>query len=88
MFEINEMPWQCDHEDGCEAGWHLATYSDENNQLEESRYSDGDWETIEALPSDEEIKSAWQSYAKYVAKTGLDPLKEFARPRVGKTAHV
>ena len=85
---IESMPWECGDKD-CEAQWHLANYW--INAYSKSRveytvdwYADGDHEPADDVPEPEDIQAEWAKYYCYVAKSGNDPIGQFAITREHK----
>lgn len=77
---IETMPWQCD-DNNCDApgGWHKGSYWIDGKGYTFDEFSDGDHEGIdeEDIPKHEEVKKAWDEYAKWVIQNGTDPLGEY-----------
>ena len=79
------VPWHCGNSDGCEQGWHLASYWIQDDAREPytlDNYSDRDHDPVDELPTPEEESEAWEQYRQHVAETGEDPLCEYLVDRV------
>ena len=81
---IATVPWHCGNTDGCEQGWHLSNYWTCDDGYTVDRFSDGDHEHIEDVPTADEIVEAERAYAAHVLSTGADPLGNYMVDRASK----
>lgn len=80
---ITSIPWHCGNSDGCNVGWHRATYwidDDGETGYTCDNYTDGDHDPVDEsdLPTFEDVTAAWEKYRQHVAATGEDPLEEYS----------
>lgn len=78
---IMQVPWNCGEKD-CTVGWHLGSYwiQDEGAPYTYDSFTDGDHEDLDSeddLPSDQEIRKAWEAYDQDCLATGTDPLYQY-----------
>ena len=78
---LEEYPWDCGEKD-CAQQWHKTTIwvdPEMSSGYSIDTFSDGDHDELEAadIPRSEEVEERWDTYARYVAKTGEDPLQTF-----------
>lgn len=83
---IATVAWSCDDKD-CPAQWHKANYWIDGRGYTVDWYGDGDHERVRKrdLPTYAEIVAAWLEYARYVLRTGTDPLDEYLRVKAAHT---
>lgn len=79
---IASVAWQCGDK-ACTQQWHQANYwiygGKKRATYSVDLYGDGDHSDCKAreVPTAKKIDESWLEYAKYVARTGLDPLHNY-----------
>lgn len=87
---LTSVPWHCGNSDGCNVGWHRATYwidDEAETGYTCDNYSDGGHDPVDKddLPTPEDETAAWDKYRQHVADTGDDPLGEYLVETATKT---